>query len=344
MATFEDFILRFKTVGTDSIKAASNAVSNLKDDVADFAQVGGPLGNTLNGIIGKLGPLGIAAGAAATAFAALGGRALQLAGELSDVSGATGIAAGQLMNFSNSVIDAGGKSGDFANIASKLNQSVQEAASGNENLQNSFRTLGVFVTDANGKVRNTGDILQDITTKFQRGEITSNQYSAAIDVLGKNITKLDLTKLSAVPDTFKDEQVAQLDKYNEALDKLAATVNNKLISSFGQLAIAINNALGASDRWAKAEEDANKIGQTYRERTEGFWNEPLFGKEREPLSGQSVVIPERLRDMTEKEKEAYKNREAAAAEHANEMQRLLNRTNTQRAESTAGGFGRTNQG
>ena len=94
MATIEDFILRFKTVGAEKIKQAGSAVNGLKDDIAGLAQQGGPLGNTLNGIISKLGPVGLAAGVVGTAFAALGGKALKLAGDLSDISGATGIAAG----------------------------------------------------------------------------------------------------------------------------------------------------------------------------------------------------------------------------------------------------------
>jgi lambda family phage tail tape measure protein len=47
------------------------------------------------------------------------------------------------------------------------------------------------------------------------------------------------------------------------------------------------------------------------------------------------VLPNRLRDMTEKEKAAYKARQDAAAAHANEMQRQMNRAN----QPGGGGFG-----
>lgn len=318
----------------------SEALNNLKQDMEGLAQIGGPLGGTINGILSKLGPLGLAAGVAATAFAALGGRALQLAGELSDIAGATGIAAGTLMNFRQSVIEAGGKAEDFAQIASKLNQSVQEANSGNERFQKSFQDLGVFVTDANGRLRPTEDILRDITQRFQSGELSSKQYAAAIDILGKNINKLELAKLQAVADPIKDEQVKQLDRYNEAIDKLTEKINSGLITAFGKLAMAINDAFDTS-KFAKLEEDANKQGKTYRDRTEGFMNNPLFGREREPLSGQSVPLPERLRNMTEKEKAFYQERQAAAAAHANEMQRQMNRASNAAGAAGAGGFGAT---
>jgi methyl-accepting chemotaxis protein len=169
MATIEDFILRFKTVGTAGIKQANEAVSGLKDDIANFAQQGGPLGNTLNGIVTKLGPVGLAAGVAATAFSILGGKALQLAGDLEDIAGATGIATGNINSFAASLIAAGGKVEDAGQILSRLNQRINEAASGNEKLQKAFQNLGVFVTDAAGAIRPTCDILKDITDRFNSG-------------------------------------------------------------------------------------------------------------------------------------------------------------------------------
>lgn len=331
--TVDNYKIKVTVEGREGLK-------NLKKDMEDLGNYGGPFGNVINGIIGKLGPLGLAASVVGAAFVALGSKALSLAGELSDISGATGIAAGTLMNFRQSVVEAGGKAEDFSQIASKLNQSVQEANSGNEKFQQSFKDLGVFVTDVNGKLRPTEEILKDIVARFQSGELTSKQYSAAIDILGKNINKLELSKLQAVADPIKDEQIKQLDKYNDAIDKLTEKINNVLIVAFGKLAQTINDAFSTGDRWAKIEEEANKRGQTYREKTEGFMNRPLLGKENDPLTGELIVLPNRLRDMTEKEKAAFKQRQEAAAAHANEMQRQINRATNLQADQQ-GGFGQT---
>ena len=254
MATIEDFILRFKTVGAEKIKQAGDAVSGLKDDVANFAQVGGPLSNTLNGIVTKLGPVGLAAGVAATAFAALGGAALRLANDLEDISGATGIASGSVNTFAGSLIAAGGKMEDAGQILGKLNQSVQEAASGNENLQKAFQNLGVYVTDANGKVRPTGDILQDITAKFASGELTAKQYAAAIDIMGKNVNRLELSKLSAADNPAITEATKNLDKFNGEIEKIQKAIKDNLIIAFGNLAKAINEG-GISAGLAKITEE-----------------------------------------------------------------------------------------
>lgn len=240
MATIEDFILRFKTVGADKIKQAGTAVSGLKDDIESFAQQGGPLGNTLNGIVTKLGPVGLAAGVAASAFAALGGSALRLAGDLEDISGATGIATGNVNSFAGSLIAAGGKMEDAGQILGKLNQSINEAAGGNENLQKAFQNLGVYVTDANGQIRPTGDILKDITAKFQSGELSAAQFNAAIDIMGKGVNRLELQKLSAADNPAITEATKNLDKFNDEIDKVYKSIKDNLIISFGSLAKAVN--------------------------------------------------------------------------------------------------------
>lgn len=258
MAVIEDFILRFKTVGEQGIKNARNAVSGLKDDVQDFANIGGPLQNTLNGIIGRLGGVGIAAGALGTAFVLAGSKALTLAGELMDISGATGIAAGQVASFRTSLIEAGGKAEDAAMILGKLNQSAQEAAAGNEQLQNAFRKLGVFVTDANGQIRPTGEILADITRLFQQGKLGPEQYAAAVDILGKKVNQLELEKLRAVEDANYTKAVQELDKFNDAIDKLVDGVNRKLVIAFGSLAEVINEG-GISHGLAMITEEVGRL-------------------------------------------------------------------------------------
>ena len=214
MATIEDFILRFKTVGEGAIKSTSNSIQNLKADVESFGQVGGPLQNTLGGIVSKLGPVGIAAAAAGTAIAALGVTALKLANEVMDISGATGIAAGTINNFAASVIAAGGKAEDAAQILFKLRQSTAEAADGNEQLQKAFEKLGIFVTDANGNVRDANDIFSDLIAKFRAGGLSAGELTAAIDIAGKTIRTLETEKLSDIDDIRYTEAAKELDKLN----------------------------------------------------------------------------------------------------------------------------------
>jgi methyl-accepting chemotaxis protein len=339
MATIEQLILQMKVEGkqsvdslNDSVKRVGSSINDLKSDIAGMAQVGGPLSTTLNGIIGRLGPLGIAASLAGAAFVGLGAKALQMAGDLSDISGATGIAAGTLKNFKDSVIEAGGSADDFAQLAAKLNQSVQEAAGGNEQFQKAFRELGVYVTDTSGRVRSTESILRDLTERFQQGELTSKQYSSAIDILGRNINKLELQKLKALANPELDADIKRLDRYNEQIDKLRSLLEKQIITFFGKVAEDINKGIDAIDKYydklEEKEKELNARGKTSR----AFTPDDLMSQA--PGTG----IPYRLggRAMTDAEKAILKRKEFEA-----EMERL-NRPYQPRPnerEDTGGGFG-----
>lgn len=275
MAVIEDFILRFKTVGEQGIKNARGAISGLKDDVQDFANVGGPLQNTLNGIIGRLGGVGIAAGALGTAFVMAGSKALTLSGELMDISGATGIAASKVASFRTSLIEAGGKAEDASQILGKLRQSAEEAAAGNETLQNAFRKLGVFVTDASGQIRPMGDILDDVTRLFQQGKLAPEQYAAAVDLLGKKVNQLETQKLKSVEDINFDKAVENIDKFNDRIDKIVDSINRKLITSFGAFAESINEGGIAGGLAMITEEIGRLLGRLLNLPTDavaGAWN------------------------------------------------------------------------
>ena len=258
MATIEDFILRFKTVGEGAIKSTSNSIQNLKADVESFGQVGGPLQNTLGGIVSKLGPVGIAAAAAGTAIAALGGTALKLANEVMDISGATGIAAGTINNFAASVIAAGGKAEDAAQILFKLRQSTAEAADGNEQLQKAFEKLGIFVTDANGNVRDANDIFSDLIAKFRAGGLSAGELTAAIDIAGKTIRTLETEKLADIADIRYTEAAKELDKLNEAMELISHRIKTQLVIAFGEFAKIINEG-GISAGLAKITESLGTL-------------------------------------------------------------------------------------
>lgn len=243
MSAIENFILRFKVEGT-------NALNAVTDQLSAIGQEAGLAGDALVSIGSKLGPVGAAAGVAAAAFAALGGRAVRLAAEISDIAGASGISEGALLNLRTSVIEAGGSMDDFATLATKLNQSVNEAAAGNDKLIKAFNDLGVYILDADGKLRSTEDILIDITAQFQKGEITASQYAAAIDVLGKNVSKLDLLKIKAVGDVELTKQIQALDRLAEQWDKFKDAIERGMVSAFGNLTLALEGGFITSLNYA----------------------------------------------------------------------------------------------
>jgi lambda family phage tail tape measure protein len=250
MSAIENFILRFRVEGKGDVDKARTSINDLRDDINELGQIGGPFGNTMNGIVGKLGAVGTAAGIAGVAFVAMGRRSIELAAQLSDIAGASGISEGALMSLRTSVIEAGGSMDDFAQLATKLNQSINEAAAGNDKLIKAFNDLGVYILDAEGKLRSTEDILVDITQKFQSGEISASQYAAAIDILGKNVSKLDLLKIQAVGNADLTKQIQALDRLAEKWDQFKDAVERGMVAAFGNLTLALEGGFLTSLNYA----------------------------------------------------------------------------------------------
>jgi len=307
MATIEEFILKFKTQGAEQITAATNGIKNLGKSMSGITTIGGGLTGILGGVAGA----GLAVG---TAFAGAAMKAINMADALGDISDATGVSAGALSNLKNSLTLAGGSADDFATLASKLNQNLGDAASGNEKAQKAFQKLGVYVTDANGAVRNTGDVLRDAISRLAGIEDPATRAAMAVDIFGKNAAKIDFTKLNAANDPFKDAQIAQLAKYRDAIDSISNTASDKLLSVFGKVAIAINEA---QKQASKADEELAKQGLVARRGT---------------ITGLDYY----QRPMTEEEKSAYKLQQTVkeqTSQMPSELARLRGRT------ETAGGFG-----
>jgi len=92
----------------DGAAKAGEAIKGLSDHIMKAADGTTVFGEGAGGLIGKLGPLGVVAGSAVVAMGALFARAVNLADKLGDVSDATGISAGRLVNFKESLLLAGG--------------------------------------------------------------------------------------------------------------------------------------------------------------------------------------------------------------------------------------------
>jgi lambda family phage tail tape measure protein len=324
MAAVENFVLKIKVEGQKAVDDLSKSVSGLGTAVGGFGAYAGRMTSAISGIVGGMAGMATIAATAATAFVGLGMKAIALADELGDVSDATGIAAGALNTFRNSIVDAGGSADDMATLALKLNQNLGDAAGGGEKAQQAFRKLGVFVTDANGAVRNTGDVLRDAIAKLAAIQDPATRAAMAVDIFGKNAAKLDFTKLNAANDFAKDAQIAQLIKYQNAIDKIAESVSNNLLTVFGKLAIAIDEA---QKKAQKVEDEANKRGNV--------------GPRVTAIGGSITVMPER--PMTKAEKDRYD-----LAEKLKEAYKDINRENDRLGKigkpasgPVGGGFGAT---
>ena len=311
MATsITDFLIRVRVQGQQlidkltkstnnaekSVNKTANAIKNLGDTLTNAAGGGNQFTDMLSNGLGRMGPYGAALGAAAGAFALLGMKAVNAADAIQDISDATGISAGRLLNFKESILNAGGKTEDFEKVALKLTQTLGDAAEGNEKVRKSFRDLGINLGDANGKLRSTDELLPEIVKALSEIESPAERSAKAVELLGKSAARIDWTQVSAINDPFKDAQIAQLAKYQAAIDRIAHSIETNLITAFGRLAIAIeqDDITGELDIWlakfqsfvlkmAGISKSANDILLEQKRRREAFGLEATTSKGQMPL-------------------------------------------------------------
>ena len=261
MATISDFLIRVRVEGQqlvdklisstnkvekgmDSASTSTNkfgaAVKNVGKDMAGAVATGNLFADSVLGALKTLGPLAGGVATAAGAFALLGLKAINIADQLGDLSDATGVSAGRLLNFKQSIIEAGGNSETFEKVIAKLNVKLGEAAQGNEKVRKTFKDLGVSLGDANGDIRSTDDLLPEIIAALKQIPDPAIRAATAVEILGKEAAKIDWSKVSAGKDAITDAQVQALAKYRDEIDKLANSIERNLITAFGRLAEEIN--------------------------------------------------------------------------------------------------------
>lgn len=249
--TVEEIVIKTRVEGAGDVTGLKKTIGDLKSDMAGFGQVGGTLGNTLTGIIGKMGPLGLAAAAVGTALIAITSAGMKTADALNDISAATGISAGVLMNFKSSIVLAGGGIDSFEKFATKLSNSVADASEGNTKFKDTFRALGVNTVDASGNLRDINDVMADVTDALGAMENKTLRQKYATELMGKEAARVDWSNVKAGRDAVTDQQVAALNRYNDAIKELKTDVERLGLSFAGNLALGINSAVDSMRNFYK---------------------------------------------------------------------------------------------
>lgn len=244
-----DFIIRIATQGQEKLAQVKKGMDDITASAGKAQQstdtFASKLGSSLDGLSKNIGLTSLSMAGLAGAIGFMGMKAINLADEIGDISDATGISAGRLLNFKQSLIEAGGKAEDMSKFATKLSQSLGDAANGNEKTRKTFRDLGVDLGDANGKLRDTDDLLPEVIDALANIENPAERAATAVEILGKSAKSIDWTKVTAGRDAIKDEQIKQLADYRNELDKLANTLETKLLTAFGKIALATNKGTWA---------------------------------------------------------------------------------------------------
>lgn len=153
----------------------------INGDASDFDK-------SLSSITGSLKSFGgmLAGIAGAGAMGALLKSSIDTADELSKLSQKVGVNIEQLsaMNYAAGLADVSTEA--LAKGMAKLNKAMYDASGGSKEQVDTFKALGVSVTDSTGQLRKSDEVMMDIAERFSKMEDGAAKTALAMKVFGKS--------------------------------------------------------------------------------------------------------------------------------------------------------------
>ncbi len=179
--------------------------------------------------------LGLRSTLAGLGFAALGKSALTMADDLQDLSNASGIATGNLLEFKKALETSGGQADSMSTAIIKFSQSVDEAAQGSQKAIFGFQELGVTLND----LRSLSE--RDILIKTLQGisalPTASERAAAMMDKFGKSFRTVDPGEMAKK----LQESAGSMTQYADSVRR-AADLQDQLATATGTLKLAFLEA------------------------------------------------------------------------------------------------------
>lgn len=226
----------------------STDLTNLNKGLSEASQKVSDTSEKMNVSIARVASgVAIAGGAILAAFGAMIKSAVDYGDEIYEVSKRTGIATETLSRL-KFVAEQTESSFEAVTTGLRfLNKNLFEAANGNKELEQTFKTLGISTVDASGKVKNAEVAFLEIADAFNRIEDNATKTAVAMQIFGRGgqalIPILELgsegiKKLSDQADklglTLTKENAVAIDEFSDKIKELKA--------SFGGLALSVGNA------------------------------------------------------------------------------------------------------
>lgn len=198
--------------------------SSLKTAGNEFKSFSDVLTNNISKLTAAF--VGLSAAFAIKGIADLEAHFGQLAEEIDRVSQMTGLAIREVQQFTSVVELSGGSvEGGVATLV-KLERSMAEAAKGTGDTALAFKTLGIDVLNADGKLRTTQEVLGDLAEKFKNSENGAIKTAYAMQLMGRGGAQL-------IPVLNKGKD--GLDEFNKALVATNSLMNESQQANFARL-------------------------------------------------------------------------------------------------------------
>ena len=156
------------------------------------------MGNSMQGLQGKLKNVGLSLGVVNRGFAALGlavsggafaamvKNAVNLGDSFGKLSTQTGIASNTLMAYVNAGKLAGVEQETIDKGLRRLAQSMREADQGVATYKDAFDALGLSVRNADGTLKSSEQVLGEISDEFKDMENGATKAALAMEILGRS--------------------------------------------------------------------------------------------------------------------------------------------------------------
>lgn len=192
---------------------------------------------------------------AITAFAR---SAIETGDEFAKLSERTGVSVEKLSEFSYGAKLAGVATQEMATGLQKLAQNMAEAAS-NRGSQAAevFRSLGISATDANGRLKDTSKVFEELSTKFAGAADGANKVAIARALLGKTgdslipmMNKLSETSAEArkLGLTVSDDFAKSAERFNDHLSRMGSGIGSFMRTSIHPLINGFNSVMAAMEQ------------------------------------------------------------------------------------------------
>lgn len=212
--TIKDLNKNLKDTGKEAEGGFKKAMEGIKDKLGELSKEALPgAGAALEGLAVSLtNPIALAA----ELTVALGALGIALAfkfseqiDKLADLGEILGIDANQVYFMKRALEDAGLSLQTFTMAGEKLSKAMSKSGDDVKGAGAAFNRLGVQTEDANGTLRSTSDVMDDLVKAYGEGELSARQVADMQLVLGKNFREAIVA--------YKEGQKA-IEEYNEAIE------------------------------------------------------------------------------------------------------------------------------
>jgi len=245
----KNFETQLKKVGNVNMRAASEQVKQLGSNLESAGQA--------------LMPLSAAGAATAAGIGTLAYKSGQAADDLNTLAKVTGISTQELQmyNAASDLVDVSTEA--IAKSHMRLAKNMKSAADGSKSQAEAFKALGVSVTNADGSLRGTDEVFQDVITALGGMKNETERDALAMQLMGKSAMELN-PLIEDQGETYKNvadtlakydlnfvdqETLDKANEFNDTLDMMKVIGTTALMSVGAELAEYLAPALEKVVGW-----------------------------------------------------------------------------------------------